>query len=112
MPKRSWRNRIRLDFPAPMLPATAMNLVFTAAAPLATRVECRDRAATIAQIVRPRRGLPFRRQIVYKDGSFRTEGTHVKASTKNRAKGNRKKAALAKKYAKRRLRASSGQQKF
>ena len=36
----------------------------------------------------------------------------VKASPKNRAKGNRKKAALAKKYAKRRLRASSGQQKF
>lgn len=36
----------------------------------------------------------------------------MKASTKNRAKGNRKKAALARKYTKRRLRASSGQQKF
>jgi hypothetical protein len=36
----------------------------------------------------------------------------VKAGTKNRAKGNRKKAAAQRKYAKRRLRASSGQQKF
>jgi hypothetical protein len=40
------------------------------------------------------------------------EGNTMKASPKNRSKGNRKKAALAKKYAKRRLRASSGQQKF
>jgi len=36
----------------------------------------------------------------------------MKAGTKNRSKGNRKKAALAKKYSKRRLRSSSGQQKF
>jgi len=36
----------------------------------------------------------------------------MKAGTKNRSKGNRKKAALARKYTKRRLRASSGQQKF
>lgn len=36
----------------------------------------------------------------------------MKAGTKNRSKGNRKKAALQRKFAKRRLRASSGQQKF
>ncbi len=36
----------------------------------------------------------------------------MKTSPKNRSKGNRKKAALAKKHAKRRLRASSGHQKF
>jgi hypothetical protein len=88
-----------------------MNLVFTAAAPLASRVECSGRAK-IAQTGQSRRGLPFERQIVYKNGSSDEEVHTVKASPKNRAKGNRKKAALAKKYAKRRLRASSGQQKF
>lgn len=36
----------------------------------------------------------------------------MKANAKNRSKGNRKKAALARKYTKRRLRASSGQQRF
>jgi len=36
----------------------------------------------------------------------------MKSSPKNRSKGNRKKAALARKYTKRRLRASSGQQRF
>jgi hypothetical protein len=36
----------------------------------------------------------------------------MKSTTKNRSKGNRKKAALARKHRKARLRASSGQQKF
>lgn len=36
----------------------------------------------------------------------------MKVSSKNRSKGNRKKAALAKKHSKARLRASRGQQKF
>jgi hypothetical protein len=36
----------------------------------------------------------------------------MKVSPKNRSKGRRRKAALAKKHTKARLRASSGQQKF
>ena len=36
----------------------------------------------------------------------------MKATTKNRSKSRRKKAALAKKHSKARLRASRGEQKF
>src|SRR5512140_1939668 len=67
-----------------MLPATAMNLVFTIAAPKASRVECRDRTPNV-QSPSPERlqrwGFPFEaisciRCNLYESGGSRNESRH------------------------------------
>ena len=52
-------------------------------------------------------------KFVYKGRSFvNEEGMLMKASPKNRSKAGKRRAALARKHAKSRLRASRGHQKF
>jgi len=56
--------------------------------------------------------LPSAREFVYKKRSLTRRDEIMKVKAKNRSKARRRRAALAKKHSKARLRASSGHQKF
>ena len=102
---------MRLDLPAPMLPATAMNAVPRGLPFVMSATSVEGAVRQFKPAGRPE-GLPIAAEIVYKRRSLNEGDRTMKASPKNRAKTSRRKAARLKKHRKARLRASSGQQKF